>query len=274
MPINLPTEANIPPNDIGAYTILISGQKKIGKTSFAAEFPGVFVLQFEPGNSRALPVKQIDIPSWGICLEVIEQLEKYPNYAKTLVIDDVPSMYFLAQEYCCSKLRITYPGDLAMGKGWAIQNTEFTKAITRIQNLPCGKIYTAHSQVMQADTRTGRVVSTLETAMGRGCDRVMDAKVQISGLITFNKNKERVLIIQGDDYIVKAGQGIPNRFLDEKGQQLKEIPLGKTAKEGYQNFIKAFNNQLRIGPEVKPQASDKSNNSETTNLPKKFTVRK
>ena len=273
MTISLPTQANIPPTDIGSYTILISGQKKIGKTSFAAEFPNCFIMQFEPGNSKALPVKQTDIPKWSVALEVIDALEKNPTYCSTVVIDDVPSMYLLAQEYCCAKLQITYPGDLAQGKGWSIQNTEFTKAITRIQNLPCGKIYTAHSQVMQADTRTGRTVSTLETAMGRGCDRVMDAKVQIGGVITFNKAKERILVIQGDDYIVKAGQGIPNRFLDESGNQIKEIPLGKNAKEGYNNFVKAFNNQLRIITEVRTKVPD-SPQLAAVNSPRKFSVKK
>ena len=252
MPIILPTQANIPPNDLGAYTILVHGQKKIGKTSFAAEFPDSFIMQFEPGNSRALPVKQVDIPNWKECLDIIYLLETNKTYCKTLIIDDVPSMYLYCQVFTCAKHSIMYPGDMSQGKGWSLVNTEFNIAITKLQNLSCGKIYTAHSQIRQADTRTGRSVATLETAMGAGCDRCMDAKVQIGVLLAYNKAKERIAIIQGDEYIVKAGQGIPNRFLDTQGNQLREIPMGKTAKEAYNNFVLAFNNNLENKQVVNP----------------------
>jgi len=240
--MQLPVNANIPPNNIGAYTILIAGQKKAGKTSFGAAFPNPFVMQFEPGNSKALPVKQIDITDWRTTLDVIDLLEKNPLYADTIIIDDIPSMYMYARNYICNRMKIDYPDALAQGKGWNMVNVEFNTVINRIQALPSEKIYTAHSEVKQADTRTGRSVATLETKMGRGADTIMDAKCQIVGFIMYNDKKQRILVIEGDDYIVKAGQGLPNHFLDEEGTRLKEIPLGNSPKEGYENFVAAFNN--------------------------------
>ena len=49
--MQLPKNKNVPSDDLADYVLMIAGEKKIGKTSLAAEFPDSFVIEGEPGNA-------------------------------------------------------------------------------------------------------------------------------------------------------------------------------------------------------------------------------
>lgn len=243
-PIILPTVANVPSNNIEDYSLLIAGPKKIGKTSLAAAAgKNPYIIQGEPKNSLALSYRQNDIISWPDLLEVIMLLEKNPNYCDVKIIDDVPSFYNLCFSFICKKHGFEHPQDLGYGKGWKFVEMEFESKMKRIQNLKGGIIYTAHTQIKEFENRHGGKFNRLETTMTGQADKLLDALVQIWGVMEYNKENERVITIRGNDFI-KAGCGIKGRFLYEDGSEIQQIPLGNDANYGWSNIVKGFNNKL------------------------------
>jgi hypothetical protein len=256
MPISLPQSVNVPSKNLGDYSILICGPKKIGKTSLAAEFTNSFIAEFEPGNAKALPVRYLDIYKLKDFDECLTLLEHTPNYCSTLVIDDVPTLADLCKDLTCKRLGIEHPSDGEYGKGWDQSKDEFSKWINRIQAIPnCGKIYTAHTVLEVADSKSGKSYSYLDIAASKACKRKLDAVIQLWAVMDYNEAGERVLIINGNDFI-KAGNNLPG-FKGINGA----IPLGKSAREGYENLMKAYTGQLTIsastGTSKEMVASDK-----------------
>jgi len=82
----LPTAPIEPIDQLGAYSWMIYGQKKIGKSSLAGQFPDAFFFMFEPG-AKALRIRRVDIGKWEDALGYLDTLEKSPGYCKTVVID-------------------------------------------------------------------------------------------------------------------------------------------------------------------------------------------
>lgn len=245
MPLSLPTTINKPPDDISAYTILFAGPKKIGKTSLAAAAgKKPFIIQGEPKNSIALPVNQQDILSWLDFIEITSLLEKTPGYCDVKILDDVPSFYSLCFNYICKKQGFEHPQDLGYGKGWKFIENEFDQRIKKLLSLPGGMIYTAHTTIKDFENRHGKKFNRLETTMTGQADKLLDAIVQIWGVIEYaGENDQRVLTIRGSDFI-KAGCGLTGRFLFPEGDMINQIPLGESPQEGWNNIVLAFNNQL------------------------------
>lgn len=254
MPITLPTSVNVPPDNIHLYTILIAGPKKIGKTSLAAAAgKNTYIIQGEPKNSIALPYRQTDVIKWPDLLEVIKLLAVNPKYCDVKVIDDVPSFYNMCLNYICNKHAFEHPSDLGYGKGWNFLWFEYEKQFKVLQALPGGIIYTAHTEMKEYEKRTGGKFNRLETSMSGQANKLMDALVQLWMVMDYNKEGERIITVRGNDFI-KAGCGLQGRFLYPDGSEINEIPLGKSAEEGWSNIVKGFHNILEK-PIVKPKAT-------------------
>ena len=69
----LPTNYNVPPQDIAQYTIMLAGEKKIGKTSFVAQFPEHLIIECEPRNAIHLKCRYIDITNWVDFVSILKQ---------------------------------------------------------------------------------------------------------------------------------------------------------------------------------------------------------
>lgn len=258
MNIQLPTELHIPSNNIADYTILISGPKKIGKTSFVAQFPDHFILEFEPKNASHLKARYLDIVSWEQVLEILKLLQKNPNYCKTLIFDDIPSAYDLCEKYVCDKLGIEHPSEMGYGKAWKAVKLEFSQTLDKFHNLPFGIIYTTHNKEKDVTTPSGRTFQRMETNLSGLASGVLDALVHLWTVMDYI-DEHRIIHIRGSDYL-KAGCGFDKHFLTPNGQPLQYISLGNSPEEGYETFNRAFENkieQLTIEPRNK-QSIDKN----------------
>ena len=106
--------------------------------------------------------------------------------------------------------------------------------------------------------RDGSSYHRTEPSLPGQAKDVLEGLVDIWAFYTYDKDV-RTLIIQGDDFI-GAGHRIENRFRYADGEPIKIIPMGKSPKEAYQNFVKAFENKLEKGgsPEKKKLVFKKS----------------
>lgn len=234
----LPTERSTPSTKLGKYTMLIYGEKKIGKTTLAAEFPDAVFLFFEPGG-KGLSVYASEIDNWGDALAALKLLRKNKTF-KTIVVDTADLAYKLCERWVCAKEGIDDPGDLPYGKGWNAVHNEFERWITGLAKCGKGLIVTSHAIGKDVDQADGQTINCMQPTMSNQARKVIDGMVDIWAYYGY-AGRRRVLVIEGDDH-VSAGHRLTTRFRTADGERLRSINMGKSPKEGYRNVLAAFNN--------------------------------
>lgn len=255
----LPTKRKIPSTSLSDYTLFIAGEKKVGKTSFCAQFPKHFILEFECGNAKHINANYEDIPDLATFTTILKDLENSPDYASTVICDEINILYEMLVQDICKTEGILDPQELPFGRGWGAIGRKFRAFINRLQSLPSGNIYTGHSEVKEITTRQGRKINKLEAALMGQPNKIMERITHGWFAMQFDKGSERYLYIEGDDFI-KAAHGFKDNF-----QTITEgkIPLGNSPQQGFTNFTSAWANRLILNTSTrkvqnqKPQKNQK-----------------
>lgn len=248
-PFELPLERSEPESDLWKYAYLISGYKKIGKTSFAIEGADEFVIQFDkPQISYAL--RETCPADWKAFEKVLKALElaakNYEFPYNRVIIDGVGEWFSMCQAEACKKFGVEHPADAPYGKAWHELRDMFNDAVNRLMRLQvtaeCGLMFIAHAEWKEVTTRDSGKIERLTPIMPARCEDIVGGKVD--GWFMYDYvGDSRVLVIQGDETIA-AGHRIDGRFLTKDGRRVREIPMGGSAKEALENFKKAFDNEL------------------------------
>jgi hypothetical protein len=241
--VSLPTEISEPASSIGEYSMLLYGEKKIGKTTLAAEFDRAFFLMCEPGG-KALSIYQRPVNSWLEFKKYVALLVR-DNKFKTVVIDTVDIAYKMNVDYICKKLVIDHLSEEDWGKGWAAARDEFDAEIGKLLRTGKGVIFVSHAAEKEIKTRTGDRYHKIYPTMASQARDVLEGIVDIWAYYCYD-NKKRVLVIEGNDHI-GAGHRLQGRFKYLNGDPINQVPMGSNPSEAYNNFIKAFNNKLEKG---------------------------
>jgi len=258
--LSLPIKRNNPKENLSDYSMLLFGEKKIGKTSLAAQFPDALMLFFEPGG-KSLDCFQMTVNNWDSFLEIIGLLKAGNHSFNTVVIDTVDIAYKLCFETTCEQLGINHPQDEKdFGKSWGLIRDEFNRAVVQLLALDMGCIFISHSEEKELKTRTGLKYNRIVPSMGNQAAKVLTGLVDCLFYYEFN-GSDRQLVIEGDE-LVSAGTRITFAFKDANTKEkLKTIPMGTSASQAYQLMNKAFLNRLTFSKPVKKKP--------LTKLPKK-----
>lgn len=249
---SLPTQRSVPVENLGGYTMLIYGRKKIGKTSLCKEFPGSLFLFFEPGG-KALRLFQRQVTSWLAFKRYIDLIVKDSTF-KTIIIDVADYAYDMCSAYVCKDLGVDHPSDAGWGKGWNAVKKEFNGEILRL--LRCGKgvIFISHQREEEIEERSGRKYHRKTNTLSGQAREALEGLVDIWANYDYEE-KKRVLTILGDDF-TDAGHRLEEKFKYTNGNPIREISMGKSSQEGYKNFLDGFNNKL-IEPVKEAKAINK-----------------
>jgi hypothetical protein len=134
----------------GAQKIVIYGPEGIGKSTFAAGFPGALFIDTE-GSTKHLDVRRLDAPSsWSMLLEEVRFVAQNPSVCSTLVIDTVDWAEQLCITHICAKAQKTGIEDFGYGKGYTYLAEEFGRLLnllTEVVDAGINVVATAHSQI-------------------------------------------------------------------------------------------------------------------------------
>lgn len=239
---SLPTEATTPSENLSEYVQLVYGEKKIGKTSMWSHTPGTFFMMCESGD-KALSLFRRPVLKWEDFKAYVYLLERDRKFT-TVIVDPVDNAHVYCTRYVCKKMGIDHPSDENWGKGWSAVREEFTDQINRLTNSGKGVVFLSHATEREIKTRTGVKYDKIVPTMSGSAREVLEGIVDIWAYYTYEDGK-RVLVIQGDDHI-GAGHRLSERhFRYPSGKRISTIPMGGSSKEAYQNFVAAFNNQLK-----------------------------
>jgi hypothetical protein len=252
--LSLPAKASEPSESLGDYTILLYGERKIGKTSLAARFPGAIFLMFEPGG-KGLSIRQVSVPDWEHFLGYLELIEK-DDLIETVVVDTADIAYDRCVQYVAKKKVFSHPNDLPYGEGWDAIRKEFTAGMDRLMNSGKGVIVTSHLEIAEFKSRTGEAYNKYVPSMPKAARKYFSGVTDIIAYYGYF-GKNRLLTIQGDDSI-EAGHRAERSFITSQGERVHSIPMGNSADEAYLNLLAAFSNkQLGTGePKESPYISD------------------
>lgn len=230
--------------DFRRYSFMLHGEKKIGKTTLFANEKGAFFLEFDP-LQLSLAIKQKHVPDWPHFLAYIDLLETNPDDVQTVIVDGADIAYQACFNWSCMKMAITHPHDENdYGKSWNFIRAEFESAVLRLLALNEDGIATrfiCHSKWAEIKTRGGGKTDKLIPFLTSQAEEVLNGRIDIWAAYTYVE-KKRVLIIEGDEEI-GAGHRVDGRFLTPDGEAIKEIYMGKSSKQAYDNLLEAFNNE-------------------------------
>jgi len=235
----LPTERSEPADDLGAYTWLIFGEKKIGKTTLSALFGKAVHLFTEPGG-KALRVYPVVINDWHKFRQANRALRKDTTF-DTVVVDIADKLYPMCEDYTCEKLVIQDLAEEDWGKGWRTNRKEFERELDLLLNLGKGVIFLSHAQEQEIETRDGDRYDRMMPTMHKRMRDLVEGVVDIWAYYTYDK-KRRVLQVLGDEH-VSAGHRLEGRFLTPDGKPIRRIDMGHSPKQAYRNVVDAFNNR-------------------------------
>jgi hypothetical protein len=234
-PLALPTKKSTPASELSAYSILLYGQEKIGKTSFASQFPKPIFLLFEPGG-KSLEIYKEDVKDWTHFRRLLTAIEN-DKFFENVIFDTADVAYTMADRWVCEANGISDLEDLGHGKGWRKVRIEFHSCVNRLLKSGKGVLFTSHATEKSFKTRDGDEVDRTVPTMSKQARDILEPIVDIWAYYRY-AGKGREFVVRGNEEI-SAGTRTKGHFLG-----IDRIPAGNSEEEAYANFVAAFNNQL------------------------------
>lgn len=135
--------------------VLVYGDKKVGKSTFASRFPSPLFLDCEDGlrtvqGPDGKRPDHIPIDSWATVINVTNALEKDSMGYRTIVIDGLNEAWSYLTKHMLDKYNVehTNEGALSYGKGKAVMGREFRHWFQRLRKLPAAIVLLAHDKVL------------------------------------------------------------------------------------------------------------------------------
>ena len=158
--ISIPTERTKKALGLGDQVITLYGQPKIGKSTFAGQFPNALFAATEPGLNF-LEVYQVPVGNWADFTKLCAVLARDPLHVETLVVDTIDILYDLCEKHVCGLAGIAHPSDASYGKGCSMVKSEFKRVLSKLGTLRTrdgGKMglgIISHTRVVEEETRPG-----------------------------------------------------------------------------------------------------------------------
>lgn len=251
-----PTEVVEPSDDFFDYYTLIHGTAGVGKSSLIASIPGSVIFQFEP-NRRNIRARQVDFKissvsemergeenPWEKFTYLLEQLED-DDSVKVLAIDNVNELYKCCEnDYLLRNEMESVPRkDFGVSRGEI--NREFERVLNNLKfKSRLGVIFTSHTKEREGELNTGTTDSVYSPSCTTAVFEWLKKAMDFAFFLGYH-NKKRAIHCRWDTIWTKCG--LPNRFLNVKGQQLHAFYLPEDPAKGYETLLQAWNNKIKTG---------------------------
>jgi len=154
--IELPTEYHQPkiegiPKKFG---MIIFGPAKVGKTTFACEFPNSLIIEAEPNGADFQRCKKIDVTNFLQVREIYKLLKNDKTF-ETVIIDSLDKVAGWIEDEVCKEVGINTIMDTKKGERhgaqWALYNEKILNFIDTFLSLEKRIIFLAHTKKLEAD---------------------------------------------------------------------------------------------------------------------------
>lgn len=252
--IQIPGAIRKPKKSIDGSMIWLYGEPKIGKTTTAAKFPGVWFIATERGQDFVEAREPSYIDDWGDFIDVCATITAMKEEAngkpivfgdgkevRTLVIDTLDLLFKMCSDEVCRQLGVEDLGELAHGKGWARLNSEFERVMTKVRKLGFTVVCISHARQKEFKTK-GRTVDRWEPYVGaagyRWCLAAADLILyaHTSEEVIYNEDGE----VTGDINEVRKLICHPQSWCVAGGRMVGQVGLPEIVDLDYDAFMKYF----------------------------------
>lgn len=133
-----------------AQKVVLYGPEGIGKSTFAAEFPGVVFIDTE-GSTKKMDVARFEAPEkWEDIIDAVKYVLANPTCCKTLAIDTADWAEMLCIKYTCAKAGVSGLEDFGYGKGYTYLQENFKSLLDGLEKVISAGInvvITAHAKM-------------------------------------------------------------------------------------------------------------------------------
>ena len=216
----LPRKKTKPSKDLMDYSILIIGDKKVGKTRLASFIDGALILSLEPA-STGRPVFQRKPEDWMEIRKIIRALEKEEDTSKfpAVVFDTFDVACELAADYICDKLGIESLGEHPSGKSdygmsHGKRADEVLRQLLRIERTGRTVVLISHTKIRDLTTISGVEYQKIMPSTSPSILNIIKKFTQMNFMLDFarvNGQPQRIILTQGDEHYF-AGCGDPSEF--------------------------------------------------------------
>lgn len=250
-PIKLPSKVNLPPANLGEYILCLYGEKGIGKTSLASQFPGSLTFMFEPGR-RNLPIKQVpqvgEPPlTWERFVEYIDLLtaDGPTEEFSTINVDTIDRAYEACVDKVCADQGLSHPGEIKdFGRTWDLIKREFEAQLNRLHYAGFGLIFTSHSKVQEIESHSGTESYNLITPTCKNqAWGYLKAVADFAFYYGYGANRTRTLTLRGNE-LVWSACGTDGHFNTKTRRAIAELILPDDPKAAYETFMDAYDNMV------------------------------
>lgn len=239
--VRLPTERTEPIDDFRAYTWLLYGEKKIGKTTLCSQFGDCLQLFTEPGG-KALRAWQRPLPDWKSFKGYIKLLANSDEFGM-VAVDTAERLFKLCFKHVCKREGFEHPSDENdFGKSWDKITQEFESAIADLLSQGRGVFFVSHAKLHDVKRRNGEQYHQLGPNLSGQAMAVLEGIVDVIAYYGY-EDSERIMVIRGDEHL-RAGHRLDDHFNTTEGEQIITIPMGDSAKESLANLRLAWDNML------------------------------
>lgn len=238
--LSLTTEVSTPPDLLTAYSWLIYGRKKIGKTTLAAQFPGAYFLSTEPGT-KALRVLGSACPTWEHFVGYVDLLCAKADPEQTVIVDVIDFAYDMIYRKVCDQQMVESPTDMNdFGATWKKIRRLFREQLMRLVQRPGGVVFLSHDTEKEVELRDGSKVERVQPTMSSQAMGEVEGLVDVIALYEYSDDG-RILRIDGTSRMV-AGCRLNEHFNFTDGTRMSEIPMGNDETEAWANLQLAYEN--------------------------------
>jgi hypothetical protein len=255
--VSIPTEVNVPPENLGESIITLYGRKGIGKTSLAAQFPGSLTCMFERGR-RNLPILQVpqkgeDKLDWNKFKDYVD-LFLQSDELQTLVVDTVDKAYEACRDEVCRAKGCTHPNDKNdYGKTWGEVKAEFDALLGVVQDSGKGLILISHEKakplgknvegLQRGDSEDTYQYMRYEPSCSKQAFEVIEEVCDFVFYYGFESG-HRCLTVRSPNDQAWTSCGM-DKFFDPDGVPINTFKVGSSELEAYETLMKAYNNEVR-----------------------------
>ncbi len=263
--LTLPTEDNIPPDQLSDSALLLYGRKAIGKTTLASQFPGSLTFMLERGR-RNLRIRQVSPKGWEQFLEYKDLFIESEDYQHA-IMDTIDKLYLFCFNYICYNAGIKHPDQSSKSyEVWDAIESEFTEAIYELQASGKGLIFLSHEKAKPLVVRTKPLrrdddeeeekIARMEPSCRPAGIRVVQEICDYVFYYCFVRN-QRVMCVRSPNEYAWTACGLDDHFLDPEGNPIQRFLVGSSPVSSYQSLLDAYDNKLYDMDYTPPKKSRK-----------------
>lgn len=222
------------------FGMIIFGPAKVGKTTFACEFPNSLIIEAEPNGADFQRCKKIDVKNLSQIREIYKLLKKDKTF-ETVIIDSLDKVASWIEDEVCKELGINTIMDTKKGERhgsqWALYKEKILMFVETFLSLEKRIIFLSHTKKLESDGM-GNVLNpkTINIYGSTAVDLL--AIVDNIGYMFCQKNKGQVRHYLSFEPGINVEAGGRHPALSGK---VIELPKG----EGYKSFAGLFEKQKK-----------------------------